>query len=160
MDLEDRFAILDLIADYAFYWDTQDAERWARLFTPDGAWELYVPDVAPPVRRLTNLGERTTSARKAFALMAPQRTRMFVTSSRFEELTEDHAVVRSSALIVELVESGEGGAVLPTYSAIYLDEFRKTPVGWRFAKREVHGDQNPGFGNARDPDSFADAAPD
>lgn len=160
MGLEDRVAIQDLIADYAYFWDAKDAERWARLFTPDGVFELYVPGIRPPVRRLTNLGERTTAARKAFALMGPQRTRLLNTSSRFEELTEDHALVRTISLVVELVESVGGGGVLPTYTGVYLDEFRKTPVGWRFAKREVHGDQNPGFGSAQNLDPFADAASD
>ena len=125
--MRDRFAIQDLIADYAYFWDAQDAERWARLFTPDGVFELYVPGIRPPVRRLTNLGERTTAARKAFALMGPQRTRLLNTSSRFQELTEDHALVRTISLVVELVESAGGGPSCPRIVGYISMSFARPP---------------------------------
>ena len=156
MSLEDRFAILDLIADYAFAWDEREPERWAHLFTPDGVFELYVPGVRPPVRRLTNVGERITAAREAFVTQFGRRTRMYQTSIRFDDLAKDRASVRSTLLLVEISQ----GAIRPLYSATSLDEFCKTPVGWRFAKREIHSDQNPGFGDAQDFDSPADAASD
>lgn len=159
MDLEDRFAILDLIADYAFFWDGKDAERWARLFTPDGVLEIYVPGVRPPVRRVTNLGERITAARQAFRTQLTSRTRIYQTSTRFEDLTEDHASVRSVMLLVEVSDASEG-AIRLLYSATSSDQFCKTPAGWRFTKREIHWDQNPGFGNGQDFDSSADAASD
>ena len=94
MDLEDRFAIQDLIADYAYFWDAQDPEGWARLFTPDGVFELYVPGVRPPVRRLTNVGERTTAARAAFVSQMTRRTRMYQSDIRFRDLTHDYASLR------------------------------------------------------------------
>ncbi|MCZ6707564.1 MAG: nuclear transport factor 2 family protein [Chloroflexi bacterium] len=159
MDLEDRIAIQDLIADYAYFWDERDPERWASLFTPDGVLEIYVPGVRPPVRRVTNLGERITSAREAFVTQATRRTRIYSTSIRFDELTEDRALVRTVILVVEVSDTREG-AIRPLYSGTSSDQFRKTPVGWRFAKREIHSDQNPGFGNAQDFDSPADAASD
>lgn len=159
MDLEDRYAIQDLIADYAHFWDAQDPEGWARLFTPDGVFELYVPGVRPPVRRLTNVGERTTSARAAFVSQMTRRTRLFHTDVRFRDLTHDDASLRCRILLLQL-DLDEGGAIRPLYTATTSDQFHKTPVGWRFAKRELHSDQNPGFGNAQDFDSSADAASD
>ena len=159
MDSEDKFAILDLIADYAIAWDAQDPERWASLFTPDGVLECYVPGVRPPVRRLTNLGERVTASREAFFEQLSRQTRMYQTSIRFDDLAGNRASVRCTLLLVEASDVQEGG-VRPIGSATCLDEFRKTPVGWRFAKREIHSDQNFGFGNAQDFDSAADAASD
>ena len=159
MDSEDRFAILDLIADYRYFWDAQDPEGWARLFTPDGVFELYVPGVRPPVRRLTNVGELTTSARAAFASQMTRRTRMYQSDIRFRNLTRDTASLSCSIFLLQL-DLDEGGAIRPLYTATTSDRFRKTPVGWRFAKRELHSDQNPGFGNAQYFDSGADAASD
>ncbi len=159
MDLEDRFAILDLIAGYSYFWDRRDPESWAELFTPDGVFELYIPGVRPPVRRLTNVGERTTAARAAFVSQMTRRTRLFHTDVGFSDLTHDDASLRCSILLLQL-NLDEGGAIRPLYTATTSDQFRKTPVGWRFAKREIHSDQNPGFGNAQYFDSGADAASD
>ena len=159
MDLEDRFAILELIAAYGLFWDARDPEGWARLFTPDGVFELYVPGVRPPVRRLTNVGERITAARAAFVSQMTRRTRLYQTSITFDDLAEDHASVRTLLLLMDVSDTREG-TIRPLYSGTTLDQFRKTPVGWRFAKRELHSDQNPGFGNAQDLDPPTDAASD
>ena len=159
MDLEDRFAILDLMADYAYFWDGRDPEGWARLFTPDGVFELYIPGVRPPVRRLTNVGERITAARAAFVSQMTRRTRLFQIDVRFRDLTHDYASLRCRILLLQL-DLDEGEGIRPLYTATTSDQFRKTPVGWRFAKRELHSDQNSGFGNAQDFDSGADAASD
>ena len=160
MHVEDRFAIQDLLADYSFLWDAEDPERWARLFTPDGVWELYVPGIRPPVRRLTNVGERITAARTTFLSQVGRRTRFYHLHVRFDELDEERASVRCGLAVVELVGSSDAPTIRPKYTGTSSDQFRKTPVGWRFAKREIHSDQNPGFGNAQDFDSGADGASD
>ncbi|MCZ6546063.1 MAG: nuclear transport factor 2 family protein [Chloroflexi bacterium] len=160
MDPEDRFAIQDLIADYAFFWDNKDADGWAGLFTPDGVWELYLRSVRNPVRRLTNVGERITAARSAFFSPIRHQTRLYHSGLRFDELTEDHASVRSIILVVELLDSPRAGTVQPLFTGTSSDTFRKTPIGWRFTRREIHGDQSPGFGDAQDLGFSADAVSD
>jgi len=39
-EIEAHLAILNLEGEYARTWDTGDAEGWAGLFTPDGAFEM------------------------------------------------------------------------------------------------------------------------
>ncbi|MBL8552107.1 MAG: nuclear transport factor 2 family protein [Hyphomonadaceae bacterium] len=43
---EDRFGILDLFAEYSWYYDCSDAEAYASLFTEDGAIEAFGSEAA------------------------------------------------------------------------------------------------------------------
>ena len=45
---EDRTAILELIANYAYMWDGKDAEGYSGLFTEDANWELYFEGESTP----------------------------------------------------------------------------------------------------------------
>ena len=145
MQVDDRFAILDLIADYTHFWDGQDAERWARLFTPDGVQEIYLPGIAPPVSRLTNLGERVSAARRAFTIQSSdaRRTRSIHSDIRFDELEENRASVRSTFTVMEVTDIPLMGTIRPMYSSTTIDEFLRTPNGWRFQARQIHSDQHP-----------------
>ena len=50
-EVADRLAILQLEAEYARTWDSQDAEGWAACFTDDGAFEMgSVPEGMPAMR--------------------------------------------------------------------------------------------------------------
>ena len=50
-EVADRLAILQLEAEYARTWDSQDADGWAACFTDDGAFEMgTVPDGLPAMR--------------------------------------------------------------------------------------------------------------
>ena len=145
LHVDDRFAILDLIADYAHFWDGQDAERWARLFTPDGVHEIYLLGIAPPVSRLTNLGERVSAARRAFTIQSSdaRRTRSILSDIRFDELEENPASVRSTFTVMAVTDIPLMGTIRPMYSSITIDEFLRTPNGWRFQSRQIHADQHP-----------------
>jgi hypothetical protein len=50
-EVADRLAILQLEAEYARTWDSQDADGWAACFTDDGAFEMgTVPNGLPAMR--------------------------------------------------------------------------------------------------------------
>lgn len=50
-EVADRLAILQLEAEYARTWDSQDADGWAACFTEDGAFEMgSVPGGLPAMR--------------------------------------------------------------------------------------------------------------
>jgi hypothetical protein len=50
-DVAHRLAILQLEAEYARTWDSQDADGWAACFTEDGAFEMgSVPGGLPAMR--------------------------------------------------------------------------------------------------------------
>ena len=52
MSVEDRLAIQEVIAQYSYTYDNQDAEGFARLFTEDGVFEVFVPVKQAAVLRL------------------------------------------------------------------------------------------------------------
>jgi ketosteroid isomerase-like protein len=48
--VEDRLAILDLEADYAYAWDLGTARQWAEVFTGDGVFEMLPAGNLPSTR--------------------------------------------------------------------------------------------------------------
>jgi hypothetical protein len=52
MSLEDKLAIQEVIAQYSFFYDAQDAEGFAALFTEDAVWELFAAGATHPATRL------------------------------------------------------------------------------------------------------------
>jgi hypothetical protein len=52
MSVEDRLAILDVIARYALAWDGRDAEAYAACFTDDAVFEDWIKGRDEPLNRL------------------------------------------------------------------------------------------------------------
>jgi hypothetical protein len=52
MCLEDKLAIQEVIAQYSYTYDAQDAEGFAALFTEDAVWELFAAGSTRPAIRL------------------------------------------------------------------------------------------------------------
>jgi SnoaL-like domain len=52
MSLEDKVAIQEVIAQYSYAYDAQDAEGFAALFTEDALWELFAAGATHPAIRL------------------------------------------------------------------------------------------------------------
>ncbi|WP_186453856.1 nuclear transport factor 2 family protein [Denitratisoma sp. DHT3] len=48
--IEDRFAILDLEAEYAYAWDMGTPRQWADVFTEDGVFEMLPTGHTPHTR--------------------------------------------------------------------------------------------------------------
>lgn len=48
--IEDRLAILDLEADYAYAWDLGTARQWAEVFAEDGVFEMLPAGNLPGTR--------------------------------------------------------------------------------------------------------------
>jgi hypothetical protein len=43
MSIEDKLAIQEIIVQYSYTYDSQDAEGFAQLFVEDGVFEVFVP---------------------------------------------------------------------------------------------------------------------
>ena len=56
-EVADRVAILQLEAEYARTWDTQDADGWAACFTDDGAFEMGSTPGGLPAMRFAGRAE-------------------------------------------------------------------------------------------------------
>src|SRR5215471_10685119 len=52
VSLEDKLAIQEVIAQYSYTYDAQDAEGFAALFTDDAVWELFAAGATHPAIRL------------------------------------------------------------------------------------------------------------
>jgi hypothetical protein len=48
MSIEDRLAIQDMIAQYSYAYDSQDAEAFAQPFVDDGLFEISSPAARDP----------------------------------------------------------------------------------------------------------------
>jgi hypothetical protein len=59
-----RLAILQLEADYARTWDSQDADGWAACFTDDGAFEMGSTPGGLPAMRFAGAAELTEFCRR------------------------------------------------------------------------------------------------
>ncbi len=140
MNLEDRFAILDVIAAYAYAWDGQDADAWASLFTSDAVWELYAGAGERPARRFSSRDEIRGFAADSFRdRLAGVRTRHYQTNTLFSELTADAARTTTMALITQQGPADERARI--TLTGAYEDQWRKTDDGWMLAHRRLYGDR-------------------
>jgi uncharacterized protein (TIGR02246 family) len=52
MSIADKLAIQEVIAQYSYTYDSQDAEGFARLFVEDGVFDVFVPGTTTAAARL------------------------------------------------------------------------------------------------------------
>jgi uncharacterized protein (TIGR02246 family) len=100
MSLTDKLAIQDVIAQYSYTYDAQDAEGFAALFTEDAVWELFSAGSTHPAIRL--------DSRAAILAWATQRmhdrrgrfiSRHYQSSRLFDALTAESARTRTMVLV-------------------------------------------------------------
>jgi hypothetical protein len=112
---EDHVEITDLLARYCIALDVDDVEGWLDLFTDDGRFEVYGRSFAGH----DGLRRMATGAPGGLHLGGPPVIEM---------LTADTARTRQNLLFVERTGAEQR-------SAVYTDELRRTPSGWRFVSR-------------------------
>lgn len=142
LSVEDRLAILEVIAQYSYTYDSCDAEGFARLFTEDGLFEVFAPAKHAAVLRLQSQTAINAWAAKRLARRRGVfRSRHHQSGTLFEELTSDPAKSRTMVLVTHqrLDEALPRVALTGTYH----DLWRKTGIGWRLAHRAAHVDQDP-----------------
>src|SRR5215471_9947336 len=134
MSLEDKLAIQEVIAQYSYTYDAQEAEGFAALFTEDAVWELFAAGATHPAIRL--------ESRAAIHAWAMQRlhdrrgrfiSRHYQSSTVFETLTAESARTRTMVLVTH--QDVTEAAPRLTASGVYHDRWRKTTEGWRLAHR-------------------------
>ena len=112
---EDHAAISDLFARYCLALDLDDVEGWVALFTPDASYEVYGRTFAghEGLRRMME------AAPGGLHLGGPPVIEM---------IDRDRARTMQNLLFVDRASGA-------TRSAVYTDELRRTPDGWRIAVR-------------------------
>lgn len=144
MSIEDKLAIQEVIAQYSYRYDGTDAEGFAQLFLEDGVFEVFVPGRTTASVRLQSRREiRDWAARRLQERNGRFTSRHYQSGILFDELTSHSALTRTMVLVTHqgVIEA----APRPTVSGMYHDQWRKTPTGWRLARRAAHVDRDPGF---------------
>jgi ketosteroid isomerase-like protein len=148
--VEDRLAIEQVLMRYAAALNTDDADGYVSLFTPDATFELRRQSGEPPF-----LGpfKGRDALRKQWFPDAPTSTSRgtrfgpmrHVTTNYEIDVTGDTATVR--AFFIEVVSNGANtppGSNPPTIHAMgrYEDELVRVDGRWLFSKRVVITDMN------------------
>ena len=144
MSIEDKLAIQEIVAQYSYTYDSQDAEGFAQLFVEDGVFEVFVPGQATASVRLRSRTEiREWAGRRLQERRGRFTSRHYQSGILFDELTGASALTRTMMLVTH--QAVTDAAPRPIVSGVYHDRWRKTPKGWRFAHRAAHVDRDPGF---------------
>lgn len=123
---EDRFAIEDLLIDYCRHLDRMDLAALARLFTPD-CRVVFGPDP-----RLMAEGPAALEASLA-RMWRWMRTAHHLSNVRVWFDSPDTA--HSESYVHAWHERPNGSTA--TIFGRYLDQFRRTPLGWRILQRRM-----------------------
>lgn len=131
---EDRLAIQDLVARYAWALDTGDDEAYAQLFTPDG---VFIERGQPFAGREA----LAAHVRELTAVMRPGN-RHHNTQLLFESGDANRVVIRSYSS--HIYEPEPGAAKVIRMQGHYRDVCVKLEGSWYFAERswdEWHSDR-------------------
>ena len=121
--IEDQFAIRELVARYNYAIDEGRAADWVATFVPDGTFE------SSALGTHTGADALLTFA-KGYIEAFPGR---HCTSDFVVEIDGDDA--RSRCYLIAVNNGTTPPSILAT--AVYEDELRRTPDGWRFVHRKV-----------------------
>ncbi len=141
MSIEDRLAILEVIARYSYAYDARDAEGFAQLFTDDAVWEMFVSGATEPQVRLESRGAIRHWAEQNYqGRIAGVYSRHYQSGVLFDELTAETARTRTMVLVTH--QNATDTAPRPTLSGVYDDQWHKTQDGWRLVCRTLRHDQS------------------
>lgn len=126
---DDRLAIIELTAIYAWAYDTGDAKALAATFTADGVLEVF--------------GTKRVTGEEGFAAMIEEAATM--RGAHGWQHLSDHHVFRDydgqSCTLYSYYTMPEsdpnGGNVTLRAMGYYVSHCVRTTAGWRFAKRTV-----------------------
>ena len=133
-ELEDREAIRLVIRDYGRLLDERRFDEFGQLFAEDGVYIAGTTTRGPAA--IADSLRRIMSA-NSLGLAEPNFHVLF--NERIE-LHVDQADATSQSFFVAPAANGAPQLVL---MASYVDKFVRTPKGWRFASRVVHGNMAP-----------------
>lgn len=136
MNLEDKIAIYEVIAQYSYTYDGKNVDGFAELFTEDAVWEARRQGNAVPyIHHESQKTIRDWVTERLQGRPATTFSRHFQTGTLFEELTLNTARSRTMVLITH--QTPEDAAPRVVLSGEYQDEWRKTEQGWKFARRTL-----------------------
>jgi ketosteroid isomerase-like protein len=133
LPVEDRVALSDLVHRYASYVDARDFDRLVDLFTDDAV--LVVPE---PPRTLEPDIERhgRDDIRQAVeGVLRAVRTVHQIVGEVYDAGPSPDAAHGAITGVAHHLMERDGGHVDLSWSLRYADDYRRTPEGWRIARR-------------------------
>jgi ketosteroid isomerase-like protein len=122
--IADRVEIEALRGEFADAAMMHDYDRFAALFTSDGAWRI--PDVGIAF-------DSREDIRAGIERLQEDRWEFFVQTTHPGTIHLDGDTAGGRAYILEFGRMRDGSSQL--HYALYHDRYRRTPDGWRFIER-------------------------
>lgn len=138
MSVEDKLAIIELLATYSHTLDNGDDEGWVQLFTEDAVWESFLKGADEPNIRWKGQDGLRSFAATMRANQGTTQVRHMKVNTIFVELTADTARIRSNGL---LTSQAAGARPVIALTGIYAETLQKTPRGWRIQHCVLHIDR-------------------
>ncbi|WP_150294311.1 nuclear transport factor 2 family protein [Sphingobium estronivorans] len=138
ISIEERFAVLDLMARYGQYFDNGNAEAYSSLYTEDG--ELKFPGKTPESPWIIVKGRKALAD---FTNQARSRNGMERISIHnlgnpiMVKVGPDHIRARTPVMY-GTIDLTRNNAVSILGYALYEDDIVRTPSGWRYQKRTAN----------------------
>ncbi len=134
-ELADRMAIRRLVDDYARAADRVDGPAAGACFAPDGMLRLFERGSDEPLRVRTGPEDIAT----AFGGLSIYDVTLHIVANHYVELDGDTGTGETYCLAHHIHDADDGSGKLDYVMAIrYLDQYRRTPDGWRFSRRDNH----------------------
>ena len=142
--IEEKLAIQEMIAQYAFTYDSNDADGFAQIFAEDGVFEVFTPGKTNPDVRLQSRPEiYEWAAQRLQERRGRFTSRHYQSGVCFDALTTEEAHLRVMVLVTRQQITDSAPYVHMT--GMYHDVWRKTSDGWRLAHRAAYADRDPRF---------------
>jgi hypothetical protein len=128
--LEIREACERLALDYAHFADNGQMDAWSRLFAEDGELHLFGQVHVGPAAIRAAVGDGRP----------PEAFSLHVTTNHRIDITGEDAAEGTAYIIAFTGERTPGAPasvaqIAPAAVGVYRDAYRRTPAGWRFARR-------------------------
>ncbi|MGY1814530.1 nuclear transport factor 2 family protein [Blastococcus sp. SYSU D00820] len=134
---EVRAALCDLTARYALAVDRRELDTVVALFTEDGV--LVLPDPPASLAPVTAHEGRAAIRAAMSAVAAVPQTFHAVVGEVHDAGGDDDTATGTVACEAHHLSRGRSGEVTDlVWQLRYADTYRRTPQGWRFARRELH----------------------
>ncbi len=141
MSATDRLDVLEQIARYPYAADERDTDSLAALFAEDGVIGRWLSDSDAPEEHIEGHAALHAWAQGHYdARPEGVQTRHHQRATVFDELATDAARTRTMRLLTRI---GTGDRFPVTAAGgVCHDEWRRTPHGWRMARRAIHIDRS------------------
>lgn len=138
MNADDRWAISDALAEYAYRWDAKDAASFAELFTDDAVID-WVLGGEPVEQTVQGRADIEAYARQAHDdRIGEKQSRHHFSNLVFRELSADTAVTDNTLLVTH---QPPGGTIEVKSSGVYRIGWAKVDGDWLISRRTLHVDR-------------------